>query len=144
MFVNPEAALTSAIAEDASIIQEAREKNIALVSTTTLISTLQIIESLWINYTVQQSNEEIKNLAEKVVLDLGRFVSQYQQLGKHLQNAQDTYDQSVSIVGETNKTGILFTAQQLANLAPTADLSKADKKILRDTGFDGSKKTADN
>ncbi len=144
MFVNPEAALASAIAEDASIIQEAREKNIALVSTTTLISTLQIIESLWINYTVQQSNEEIKNLAEKVVLDLGRFVSQYQQLGKHLQNAQDTYDQSVSIVGETNKTGILFTAQQLANLAPTADLSKADKKVLRDTGFDGSKKTADN
>ncbi len=143
MFVNPEAALSTALAADTSVLQEAREKNIALVSTATLISTLQIIESLWLNYTVQQSNEEIKSLAEKVVLDLGRFLSQYMQLGKHLQNAHDAYDQSVSLVGETNKTGLLFTAQQLANLVPTADLSKADKKALRATGFDGTKKTAD-
>lgn len=140
MFVNPEAALTAALQADTSIVQEAREKNIALVSTATLISTLQIIQSLWLNYTVQQSNEEIKNLAEKVVADLGRFASQYIQLGKHLQNAQDAYDQSVSLVGESNKTGLLLSAQQLANLVPTSDLSKADKKVLHDTGFDGTQK----
>ncbi len=143
MFVNPEAALSTAIAADSSIIQLAHEKNIALVSTPTLISTLQIIDALWTNYTVQQSNEEIKNLAEKVVLDLGRFISQYKQVGKHLQNANDSYDQSISLVGETTQTGILYTAQQLANLVPSADLSKADKKVLKETGFDGTKKNID-
>lgn len=143
MFVNPEAALTTALEKDASIVQEARAKNIALVSTATLISTLQIIESLWVNYTIEQSNEEIRNLAEKVVLDLGRFISQYQQVGKHLQDAHASYEQSISLVGQTNKTGILFTAQQLANLAPTAELSKGDKKILKDTGFDGTKKNTE-
>ena len=143
MFVNPEAALSCAIEQDPSIIQEAREKKIALVSTTTLISTLQIIESLWVNYTVQESNEEIKNLAEKLVLDLGRFFSQYVQLAKHLQTATDLYNQSVAMVGENNKTGLLLTAQQLADLCPTADLSKADKKALQGTGFDGTKHQAD-
>ena len=140
MFVNPEAALTSAITEDASIIQEARQKNIALVSVTTLVSTLQIIESLWTNYTVQESNEEIKNLAEKVVLEMGRFLSEYKQLGKHLQNASSAYENTISTVGETNKTGILLLAQQLADLCPSADLAKADKRVLKDTGFDGNKK----
>ena len=140
MFVNPEPALSSAIAEDASIIQEARQKNIALVSVTTLISTLQIIESLWTNYTVQQSNEEIKNLAEKVVLEMGRFLSNYKQLGKHLQNASSSYESTISTVGETNKAGLLLLAQQLADLCPTAELSKADKRVLKDTGFDGTKK----
>ena len=100
---------------------------------------MQIIESLWVNYTVQESNEEIKTLAEKLVLDLGRFLSQYVQLAKHLQNANDLYKQSVAMVGENNKTGLLLTAQQLADLCPTADLSKADKKVLKETGFDGTK-----
>lgn len=142
MFVNPEAALSTAIAEDASIVQEARQKNIALVSVTTLISTLQIIESLWTNYTVQQSNEEIKSLAEKVVLEMGRFLSAYKQLGKHLQEASGLYESTISTVGETNKAGLLLLAQQLADLCPTADLSKADKRVLKDTGFDGTKKNA--
>lgn len=140
MFVNPEAALSTAIAEDASIVQEARRKNIALVSVTTLISTLQIIESLWTNYTVQESNEEIKTLAEKVVLEMGRFLSNYKQLGKHLQNASSTYESTLSTVGETNKAGLLLLAQQLADLCPTAELSKADKNVLKNTGFDGTKK----
>ena len=144
MFVNPETALSTAIAQDSSIVQLAHEKNIALVSTPTLISTLQIIDALWTNYTVQESNEEIKNLAEKVVLDLGRFISQYKQVGKHLQDAHDSYDQSISLVGETTQTGILYNAQQLANLVPSADLSKADKKVLQNTGFDGTKKNINN
>ncbi len=140
MFVNPESALSSAIAQDASIIQEARQKNIALVSVTTLVSTLQIIESLWTNYTVQESNEEIKNLAEKVVLEMGHFLSEYKQLGKHLQNASSAYENTIATVGETNKAGILLLAQQLADVCPTADLAKADKRVLKDTGFDGNKK----
>ena len=140
MFVNPEAALSTAVAEDATIVQEARQKNIALVSATTLISTLQIIEALWTNYTVQQSNEEIKNLAEKVVLEMGRFLSGYKQLGKHLRDACGAYENTVSTVGDTNKTGLLLLAQQLADLCPSADLSKADKRVLKDTGFDGTKK----
>ena len=140
MFVNPEAALSTAVAADSSIVQLAREKNIALVSATTLISTLQIIESLWTNYTVQQSNEEIKSLAEELVLELGHFVSKYKQLGKHLENASFTYDSTIATVGETNKAGLLLLAQQLADKFPTSDLSKSDKKILKDTGFDGTKK----
>lgn len=140
MFVNPEAALSTAIAEDSTIIKSAREKNIALVTATNLISTLQIINSLWINYNVQQSNEEIKTLAEEIVLDLGHFVSRYKQLGKHLQNASSAYSDTVAAVGETNKTGLLLKAQQLADKFPTSELTKADKKVLRDTGFDGTKK----
>lgn len=140
MFVNPEAALSTAVAEDSTIIKSAREKNIALVTATNLISTLQIINSLWINYNVQQSNEEIKTLAEEIVLDLGHFVSRYKQLGKHLQNASSAYSDTVAAVGETNKTGLLLKAQQLADKFPTSELTKSDKRVLKDTGFDGTKK----
>lgn len=140
MFVNPEAALSTAIAEDPSLIACARENKVALVNTTTLVSTLQIIDSLWANYTVQQSNEEIKNLAEDIVLKLGRFLSDYKQLGKHLQSASSAYENTISSVGETNKAGILLLAQQLADKFPTSELTKSDKRVLKDTGFDGTKK----
>ena len=66
--------------------------------------------------------------------------SNYKQLGKHLQNASTTYDNTIKTVGETNKEGILLIAQQLADIFPITDLSKADKKNLKDTGFDGTKK----
>ena len=139
MFVNPEAALSTAIAEDPTIITCARENKVALVNTSTLVSTLQIIDSLWANYTVQQSNEEIKDLAEKLVRDLGSFLSDYKQLGKYLQNASSAYGNTIAAVGETNKSGLLLLAQQLADKFPS-NLTQADKRILKGTGFDGNKK----
>ena len=142
MFVNPEAALSAALAEDPAIMQEAQKKEIALVSVTTLVSTLQIIDSLWSNYAVQESNEEIKSLAEKVVSELAFFLGKYKQLGKHLQDASAAYENTVATVGETNKTGLLLLAQQLADLCPTTAITQTTKNALRDTGFDGSKKNS--
>lgn len=47
MFVYPESALLAAVSEDADILNEAWKNNIALVSATSLLSTLKMVSKLW-------------------------------------------------------------------------------------------------
>ena len=57
-----------------------------------------------------------------------------------LKNAQSHYEGALQKVGENNTKGLIRTAQELANICPSGDVSKGDKKILRETGYDGTKK----
>lgn len=142
MFVNPEAALSCALEHDPEIIQLAREQKVALVSLPTLISTLQIIDTLWTGYDLQQNHQEIKRLGQELVSGFGKFLAQYIPAGKKLHEAVDAYEQSVSIIGKNNTQGLIAKAQELANLGVdnSPDITKSDKKLIASTGFDGSKK----
>ncbi len=140
MFVNPESALTCVIEKDPGIIQEARNNKVALVTLSTLVSTLQIINSLWDNHNIEEEHEQIKEYAEKILEDFSNFLKNYITLKKHLNDAIDVYQNSINIVGEDNKSGIIYTAQQLANVIPVNDIPGSIKKVIKQTGFDGSKK----
>lgn len=140
MFVHPEAALACALEQAPSIVKEAKEQQVALVSGATLISALQIINVLWDNHNIEEQNQEIRRLAESLVTDFASFLSDFTQMGKHLRNAQSHYEGSLQKVGENNTKGLIRTAQELANICPSGDVSKGDKKILRETGYDGTKK----
>ncbi len=111
-----------------------------MVPLSALVSTLQIINSLWDNHNIEEEHEKIKEYAEKILEDFSNFLKNYITLKKHLNDAIDVYQNSINIVGEDNKSGIIYTAQQLANIIPTIDISKSAKNIIKQTGFDGSKK----
>lgn len=140
MFVNPESALTCVIEKDPGIIQEAKNNKVALVTLSTLVSTLQIINSLWDNHNIEEEHEQIKEYAEKILEDFSNFLKNYITLKKYLNDAISVYQNSINIVGEDNKSGLIYTAQQLANIISVNDIPKGIKNVIKSTGFDGSKK----
>jgi len=139
MWVNPEAAIVCAVKEDNDIIRHSNDNKVALVSGSSLTSTLKIIETLWINYTAQEKGEEIKELAEDLVSGFGRFLARFVEVRKHLNEATAAHDKATEIV-QDEKGGLLPNAKELANVYPSK-VSAADKKVITKMkySFDGSK-----
>jgi DNA recombination protein RmuC len=92
MFIPVEGAYLMAIEADPSIFENAFEKRVAVVTPTTLFTTLKTIEQLW-RYEKQSENtlKLIKRAAEVHDKFVG-FVESFEKVGKQLQTAQSSYD----------------------------------------------------
>ncbi len=91
MFVPVEGAYMMAIEADPSVFENAFEKRVAVVTPTTLFTTLKTIEQLW-RYERQSENtlQLIKRAAEVHDKFVG-FVETFEKVGKQLDTAQSTY-----------------------------------------------------
>jgi len=116
MFVPVEGAYLMAIEADSRIFEDAFEKRVAVVTPTTLFTTLKTIEQLW-RYERQSENTVmlIKRAAEVHDKFVG-FVESFEKVGKQLQTAQTTYEQSRKqmITGQGN---LVRQAEMLKDLA---------------------------
>jgi len=116
MFIPVEGAYLMAIEADSRIFEDAFEKRVAVVTPTTLFTTLKTIEQLW-RYERQSENtvKLIKRAAEVHDKFVG-FVESFEKVGKQLQTAQQTYSQSHKqmISGQGN---LVRQAEMLKNLA---------------------------
>ncbi|MDX1351523.1 MAG: DNA recombination protein RmuC [Thiomicrorhabdus sp.] len=139
MFVPVEGAYLMAIEADSRIFEDAFEKRVAVVTPTTLFTTLKTIEQLW-RYERQSENtlKLIKRAAEVHDKFVG-FVENFEKVGKQLQTAQLTYEQSRKqmISGQGN---LVRQAEMLKNLAgktkkeiPTHLLNEAEAPQLSDS-----------
>ncbi len=96
IFVPIEAAFLTAIEFDQGMFREAYDKNIIIVSPTTLLATLRTVESIW-RYEKQSKNaEEIARQAGALHDQVVLVVETLDELGKHLERAQGAYDQTVN------------------------------------------------
>jgi DNA recombination protein RmuC len=91
MFVPVEGAYLMAIEADASVFETAFEKRVAVVTPTTLFTTLKTIEQLW-RYERQSENtlQLIRRAAEVHDKFVG-FVETFEKVGKQLETAQNSY-----------------------------------------------------
>ncbi len=116
MFIPVEGAYLMAIEADASIFETAFEKRVAVVTPTTLFTSLKTIEQLW-RYERQSENtlKLIKRAAEVHDKFVG-FVESFEKVGKQLQTAQNTYEtaRSQMISGKGN---LVRQAEMLKELA---------------------------
>jgi len=105
-----------AIEADPSIFEMAFEKRVAVVTPTTLFTTLKTIEQLW-RYERQSENtlKLIKRAAEVHDKFVG-FVESFEKVGKQLQTAQTSYDSARKqmISGQGN---LVRQAEMLKDLA---------------------------
>lgn len=94
MFLPVEAAFALAVQHDASLFSEAFDKNIALVGPTTLMATLRTIQNIW-RYEQQNRNAlEIARRAGALYDKFVNFASDLEEVGKRLDQTQDSYDQA--------------------------------------------------
>jgi DNA recombination protein RmuC len=96
LFVPIEPAFNLAVMNDQEIFNEAFEKNIVIVSTSTLLATLRTISSIWRqeNQTrnVLQIAQESGALYDKFVL----FLTDMEEIGKKISATQKSYDSAIN------------------------------------------------
>lgn len=96
MFVPVEPAFQAAVAADPSLIRDAMEQNIMLVSPTTLLVALRTINNLWRNERQNQNAKQIAERASKLYDKLRLFVNDMEAVGASLEKASQSYQGAMS------------------------------------------------
>ncbi|NVD08085.1 DNA recombination protein RmuC [Vibrio sp. JPW-9-11-11] len=91
MFIPVEPAFQVAIQADPSLVKDAMEQNIILVSPTTLLVALRTIDNLWRNDRQNQNAQIIAERASKLYDKLRLFVDDMESLGGALDRANQNY-----------------------------------------------------
>ncbi len=96
MFIPIELAFQLAIEADPSLIKDAMEQNIIIVSPTTLLVALRTINNLWRNERQNQNAKHIAERASKLYDKLRLFVDDMQNLGGSLDKAHSSYQAAMN------------------------------------------------
>ncbi|MFA0194218.1 DNA recombination protein RmuC [Vibrio artabrorum] len=91
MFIPVEPAFQVAIQADPSLVKDAMEQNIILVSPTTLLVALRTIDNLWRNERQNQNAQVIAERASKLYDKLRLFIDDMEGLGSALDRANQSY-----------------------------------------------------
>lgn len=100
MFLPVEGALSAALAEDDRLVVEAAERRVHLMTPTTLMPVLQIVEHLW---TIDSRNRNVDEIVERAGRLHDKFVSvveSIQKIGDHLKRASDSHSDALKQMSE--------------------------------------------
>ena len=92
LYVPVEPAFAVALRHDPKLFTEALERNIVIVTNATLLATLRTVGYIWTQDRQQQSVLDIARESGKLYDKFVGFVDDLQQVGKRLDQAQDSYD----------------------------------------------------
>jgi len=129
LFVPIESAFITAVENDRDIFREAFDKNIIVVSPTTLLATLKTVHNIW-RYEYQNLNaleiaEKAGNLYDQFVL----FVQSMDDIGDKLGKATDAYQTARKRLVD-GKGNLVGRTENLKKLGAKAKKSLNDKLLL--------------
>ncbi len=122
MFVPIEGAYLMAIEADQSIFETAFDKRVAVVTPSTLYATLKLIEQLW---RYERQSENVAKLIDRASLlhdKMVTFVESFEDIGKRLSQAKDSYDTALGRI----KTGPGNVIGQIATLGTLAGKTRKE------------------
>jgi DNA recombination protein RmuC len=96
MFIANEPALTLALQEDQSMFEKALDKNIVIVSTSTLLATLRTISYIWKQDLQNKNAEEIARQAGNLYDKFVGFTDDLVKLGNQMNTATKTYGDAMN------------------------------------------------
>ena len=105
MFVPVEPALTIAFREDIRLFEKALDKNIVLVSVSTLLATLRTISYIWKQENQKRNVYEIARESGKLYDKFVGFIEDLIGVGKKLDDARGTYAEAMNKLVESPKKG---------------------------------------
>lgn len=130
MFIPIEPAFALTIQMDQQIYNDAMEKNIVLVSPTTLLATLSTIASIWKQEYRTRNALKIAEQGGKLYEKFVGFYEDLEGLGQRLGQAQKSYDQAMNKL-KTGRGHLLGQAEKLKKLGV-----KATKSLPKDALLD--------
>lgn len=100
LFVPIESAFGAALQFDSSLYYEAFDKNIVIVSPSTLLATLATIDSVWKQEYQNKNAMEIAERGGALYDKFALFVESMQDIGQRIRQTQDSYDQAMGRLSE--------------------------------------------
>jgi DNA recombination protein RmuC len=125
MFVSLEPALTSALKEDLSLYEKALDKNIVLVSGSTLLATLRTISYIWKQENQKRNVVEIAKESGALYDKFVGFTEDLSKIGRSMEDAQKSYHEAMNKLTESAKKGdtIIGRFERIKKLGANASKS---------------------
>ncbi len=115
MFLPIEPAFMLAIARDERLWEQAWQRNVLLVSPSTLLFVLRTVASLWGQEKQKQNVEEIARKGADLYNKLASFVADFTEVGNKLETAQRSYADAMSKL-HSGKGNVIRQAEMLKAL----------------------------
>ncbi|MHA8067600.1 DNA recombination protein RmuC [Aquirufa sp. ROCK2-A2] len=126
LFIPIESGFVATISQDTSLFNFAWDKKIVLVSPSTLLATLRTIASVWKTENQTRNAMEIAKKAGELYDKFVAFTSDVQDIGKHIQKAEDAHQAAINKLS-TGKGNLITRAQNIRKMG-----INASKKIHPD------------
>jgi DNA recombination protein RmuC len=131
LFMPIEGAFMVALNEDGEFFKRAYEKNILVVSPSTLLVTLRTIEHIWRTQKQQDHTKKIAEEAEAMYEKLVGFVEEMQNIGSFLQKAQGAHENAMKRLS-SGRGNIIKRAENMKELGlrPKKELPLVSEEAL--------------
>lgn len=134
MFMPIEGAFSAALQSDQNLFQEAFDRNVVLVTTSTLMATLRTISSIWKNEYTNQNAIEIADRGAKMYDKFVAFAQDLVGVGKHMDQAKDKYKEAMGKLIE-GRGNLVSQAESMRKLG-LKNSKSLDQNILNRSGVE--------
>src|SRR5690606_11283187 len=134
LFVPIEAAFAAALQADPGLFQEAFEQHIVIVSPTTLLATLRVIDSLWRQERQRQNALAIAQRAGQLYDKFVAFIADLDEVGNRLKQLDKAYDAARNKLFD-GRGNLINRVENLKLLGARASKSLAPELIERAAGL---------
>jgi len=143
LFIPIESAFALALNEDISLYNKAFEKNIVIVTPSTLLATLRTIDSMWTNQKQQENALEIARQAGALYDKFEGFVSDLIKIGKKMDEAKVEYQGAMNKLVD-GKGNLITSVEKLKKMGAKAKKSLPENIVNRANAFDNSLTESEN
>ena len=130
LFIPIEPAFALALNEDNTLYNKAFEKNIVIVTPSTLLATLRTIDSMWTNQKQQENAIEIARQAGALYDKFEGFVSDLIKIGKKMDEAKVEYGNAMNKLVD-GKGNLVRSAEKLKKMGAKAKKALPENIIKR-------------
>jgi DNA recombination protein RmuC len=130
LFIPIESAFALALNEDTSLYNKAFEKNIVIVTPSTLLATLRTIDSMWTNQKQQENALEIARQAGALYDKFEGFVTDLVKIGKKMDEAKIEYQGAMNKLVD-GKGNLVNSVEKLKKMGAKAKKALPENILIR-------------
>lgn len=130
LFIPMEPAFASALNEDTTLYSKAFERNIVIVTPSTLLATLRTIDSMWTNQKQQENAYEIARQAGALYDKFEGFVGDLTKVGNKMKDAQSEYQNAMGKLVD-GRGNIITSIEKLKKMGAKAKKSLPENILSR-------------
>lgn len=130
LFIPIEPAFAIALNEDTTLYNKAFEKNIVIVTPTTLLATLRTIDSMWTNQKQQENAFEIARQAGALYDKFEGFIADLIKIGNKINDSKTEYENAMSKLVE-GRGNLITSVEKLKKMGAKAKKSLPENILTR-------------
>lgn len=130
LFIPIEPAFASALNEDTTLYNRAFEKNVVIVTPSTLLATLRTIDSMWANQKQQENAYEIARQAGALYDKFEGFVTDLVKIGKKMDEAKTEYGNAMNKLVD-GKGNLITSVEKLKKMGAKAKKALPENILKR-------------